>query len=146
MRATLRHNDLFRYGPECQAEPLASGIKQVRLGSFEHAVQFKSWFEHGAELVVPANTLTRMSYILDGFFEISIAGQTQILGPSGSFVVPIGADCAIRCLEDGILLSTQSAQLSGDHRTAPNKQELSSSTASKRFDRGDDPINDFRLN
>lgn len=110
MSAMRQHQDLFGYGPESQAEPVAVGIKQVLLGSAEQMVQSKTWFQHGAQQIAPASSQTQTSYILEGFFEISVEGQSQILGPSGLFVVPIGSSYSIRCLEDGVLLTTRAPQ------------------------------------
>ncbi|MEO1406749.1 MAG: hypothetical protein AAFV54_09705 [Pseudomonadota bacterium] len=109
MSAMPQHQDLFRYGPESQAEPVAVGIKQVLLGSAEQIVQSKTWYQYGAEQLELASTQTQTGYVLEGFFEISVEGQSQILGPSGSFVVPVGSGYSIRCLEDGVVLTTQAA-------------------------------------
>ncbi|MEM7458520.1 MAG: cupin domain-containing protein [Pseudomonadota bacterium] len=105
MSALLQHDDLFRYGPEAHAETVASGIKQVVLGTDEIMVQAKSWFERGAMTEVESEPRTLLSYVLDGFFEVSVDGKSQILGPSGSFIVPSGVAHAISCLEDGVLLN-----------------------------------------
>ncbi|MEL7042270.1 MAG: hypothetical protein AAGL90_12150 [Pseudomonadota bacterium] len=120
MSAMRQHQDLFRYGPESQAEPVAVGIKQVLLSSAEQMVQSKTWYQYGAEQTVLNNTQTQTSYILEGFFEISVEGRSQILGPGGSFILPIGSDYSIRCLDDGVLLTTQAPQ---GHNTNPRHTE-----------------------
>lgn len=112
MSAALEHNDLFRYGPESEAEPVAAGIKQVVLGTNGQLVQSKSWYERGARKAASAKPKTVVSYVLDGFFEIQVAGKTQVLGPSGSFIVPSGTDHEIKCLEDGILLGVFASESS----------------------------------
>lgn len=104
MNAALKHDDLFRYGPEAQAEPVASGIKQIVLGANAEMVQSKSWFEQGAVIESQANRRTLVSYVLDGFFEVQVDAKSQILGPGGAFIVPKGAGHVITCLEDGVLL------------------------------------------
>jgi|GEM_PF-5609558 len=105
MSALLQHDDLFRYGPETHAEPVASGIKQVVLGTDAHMVQAKSWFERGAVKEVDSNPRSQLGYVLDGFFEVKVDGKSQILGPNGSFIVPSGAAHVISCLDDGVLLN-----------------------------------------
>ena len=122
MTALLTHNDLFRYGPESEAEQVAAGIKQVVLGAAEQMVQSKCWYERGAEASAVSNARSRTGYILDGFFEIVIEGQSQILGPSGSFVIPSGAEYTIRCLEEGLLLSTFSGAAGGCDRLSVARQ------------------------
>lgn len=105
MSALLQHDDLFRYGPEEHAETVASGIKQVVLGTDANIIQAKSWFERGAMTEVDANPRTQLSYVLDGFFEVNVDGKSQVLGPNGSFIVPSGAAHVISCLDDGVLLN-----------------------------------------
>ncbi len=144
MSAVLQHNDLFRYGPKCDAEPIANGIEQVLLGSTDQLVQSKTWYERGTEMTVSSNARTRASYVLEGFFEICVAGQSQILGPTGSFIVPTDVGFSIRCLEDGALLTTHAAQTSDPDRHQRKKQPCrqhahqsaltSASTRSKTFD------------
>ena len=104
MNATLNHDDLFRYGPEAQAEPVANGIKQIVLGANAEMVQSKSWFEQGAVIESQAAQRTLVSYVLDGFFEVQVDAKSQILGPGGAFIVPKSARHVITCLEDGVLL------------------------------------------
>lgn len=104
MSALLKHDDLFRYGAESQAEDVATGIKQVVLSADSQIIQSKSWYNRGALRGAESNPRTLVSYVLDGFFEVRVAGRSQILGPSGSFIVPTGADYQITCLEDGVLL------------------------------------------
>lgn len=106
MTTMTQHQDLFRYGPESEAQPVAAGIKQVVLGAAAEIVQSKCWYERGAETVKCSNARTRTSYVLEGFFEISVDGQSQILGPSGCFVIPCGAAYTIRCLDAGVLLTS----------------------------------------
>ena len=110
MSALRQHDDLFRYGPESQAETVASGIKQVLLGADERVLQSKTWYARGAVTEAAAKTCTLVCYVLDGFFEVEIDGKTQILGPSGSFIVPAGTAHEMACLEDGVLLSVFAAQ------------------------------------
>jgi len=105
MSAPLRHDDLFRYGPEAHAETVASGIKQVVLGTDASMIQAKSWFKRGAKTKVASKPRTQLSYVLDGFFEVNVDGKSQILGPNGAFIVPSGAAYIISCLEDGVLLN-----------------------------------------
>ncbi|MEL6859176.1 MAG: hypothetical protein AAFO74_12370 [Pseudomonadota bacterium] len=110
MSALRHHDDLFRYGPESQAEPVARGIKQVLLGADDCVMQAKTWYARGAVTEPKANASTLVCYVLDGFFEIHIDGKTQILGPSGSFIVPAGTMYEMTCLEEGVLLGVFAAQ------------------------------------
>ena len=87
MSVSFLHNDLFRYGPESLAETVSTGVKRVLLGSDQHVVQSKSWYEQGAEIESGGNLQTLVCYVLDGFFEVKVDDKSQILGPSGSFMV-----------------------------------------------------------
>ena len=105
MNALLQHDDLFRYGPEQHAETVASGIRQVVLGTDANLVQTKSWFERGAVMEMAAKARTQVGYVLDGFFEVNVDGKSQVLGPNGSFIVPSGVAHEISCLDLGVLLN-----------------------------------------
>ncbi len=111
MNALLKHDDLFSYGPESRAETVASVIKQVLLGADDRVVQSKTWYQRGAISTSDANAHSLVCYILDGFFEVEIDGKSQILGPSGSFIVPAGTPYGLSCLEDGVLLGVFASQI-----------------------------------
>ena len=111
MSALLKHDDLFSYGPESRAETVASGIKQVLLGADDRVAQSKTWYQRGAVSQSDANAYSLVCYILDGFFEVQIDGKSQILGPSGSFIVPAGTPHGLSCLEDGVLLGVFASQM-----------------------------------
>ncbi|MEM7327576.1 MAG: cupin domain-containing protein [Pseudomonadota bacterium] len=125
MSALHKHDDLFRYGPEVHADPVAFGIKQVVLGTDARIVQAKSWFERGAMTEVESKPFTLVSYVLDGFFEVHVDGKSQVLGPSGSFIVPSGAEHIIACLEAGVLLNVfASERTSIDEFKTPHKMAI----------------------
>ena len=105
MSALFQHDDLFGYGPEQHAEPVASGIRQIVLGTDATMVQAKRWFERGAVTEVDAKAHTQVGYVLDGFFEMRVDGKSQVLGPNGSFIIPSGVAHVITCLDDGVLLN-----------------------------------------
>ena len=144
MSALLEHTDLFRYGPETEAQPVAEGVKQVVLVTAKHLVQSKCWYERGAATSSRNNHRARTHYVLDGFFEVAIDGKSQILGPSGSFIIPTSADATIHCLEDGVLLSVfapetceVSASKLEERLSEPFEREdrwSSITTPSKKFD------------
>ena len=64
----------------------------------------KSWYEQGAANASSGHDRTLVCYVLDGFFEVQVDDKSQILGPSGSFIVPAGKAYGVSCLDDGELL------------------------------------------
>ena len=104
MSDVLEHADLFMYSPESEAETVGDGLRRKVLGHDEHLMLVKVWFDKGAVGEVHSHPHSQVSYVLEGMFEVFVAGKTQVLGPGGCFKVPSGAEHGAVCLEAGILL------------------------------------------
>lgn len=46
----------------------------------------------------------QISYVLSGTFEVSVNGQTSVVGPGGGFTVEKTVQHGVKALEDGVLI------------------------------------------
>ena len=101
---TIVQSELFMNSPRSEAEDLGNGMHRKLLGYDKNLMLAKVWFDKGAVGEVHAHPHTQVAYVVEGKFEVTVAGETQILGKGGCFFVPSGADHGAVCLEEGILL------------------------------------------
>lgn len=83
---------------------VAPGSRRRVLVHTDQLMQVEFAFDPGAAGAPHAHPHVQASYIVEGRFEVTIDGRTQILGAGGSFIVPSGLVHGVRALERGRLI------------------------------------------
>ena len=91
-------------------EQADDGIKRQVLGYGPDLMAVKVWFEEGAVGYQHEHEHTQVSYVESGEFEVTIDGQTQILGPGDSFYVVSNKLHGAVCKKAGVLIDIFSPQ------------------------------------
>ena len=63
-------------------------------------------FEEGAIGALHSHPHVQCSYVLEGRFEVTVAGHTEVIAEGGSFIVPSGLVHGVRALERGRLVDS----------------------------------------
>ena len=83
---------------------LGGGVTRRVLSHDERMMAAEVGFETGAEGAPHAHPHTQCSYVLSGKFSYMVEGESVVLSPGDSIVVPGGLTHGTRCLEKGTLL------------------------------------------
>lgn len=83
---------------------LGGGVRRRVLSYNEELMTVEVAFEAGAVGAVHTHPHTQCTYVLSGRFSYSVEGESTILGPGDSIVVPSGLPHGTSCLEKGVLL------------------------------------------
>lgn len=95
---------IVRHHQEVQPIQLGGGTERRILAYNDSLMAVEVSFEAGSEGAPHAHPHTQMSYALSGSFRYSIEGESVILNPGDSVVVPGGLVHSTVCLEKGVLL------------------------------------------
>jgi quercetin dioxygenase-like cupin family protein len=95
---------MVRHHQEVQPIQLGGGTERRILAYDESLMAVEVSFETGSEGAPHSHPHTQMSYVLSGSFRYSIEGESVILNPGDSVVVPGGLVHSTVCLEKGVLL------------------------------------------
>ena len=71
-----------------------------------HLMQVEFAFEEGAIGALHSHPHVQCSYVLEGRFEVTVAGHTEVIAEGGSFIVPSGLVHGVRALERGRLVDS----------------------------------------
>ena len=95
---------MVRHHQEVQPIQLGGGTERRILAYDDSLMAVEVSFETGSEGAPHSHPHTQMSYVLSGSFRYSIEGESVILNPGDSVVVPGGLVHSTVCLEKGVLL------------------------------------------
>ena len=95
---------MVRHHQEVQPIQLGGGTERRILAYDDSLMAVEVSFETGSEGAPHSHPHTQMSYVLSGSFRYSIEGESVILNPGDSVVVPGGRVHSTVCLEKGVLL------------------------------------------
>ncbi|ODT66941.1 MAG: cupin [Pelagibacterium sp. SCN 63-23] len=95
---------LFAQPDEAAWVELAPGNTRRVLIHTPELMQVEFGFEKGAVGAAHSHPHIQVSYVAEGRFEVTIDGQTEIVGQGGSFVVPSGLIHGVVALEKGRLV------------------------------------------
>ena len=91
--------------PEAAAwTELAPGNRRRVLIHTDELMQVEFGFDKGAVGALHSHPHVQVSYVAEGSFEVTIDGQTEIIGQGGSFIVPSGLVHGVLALEPGRLI------------------------------------------
>lgn len=95
---------MVRHHQEVQPIQLGGGTERRILAYDDSLMAVEVSFETGSEGAPHSHPHTQMSYVLSGSFRYGIEGESVILNPGDSVVVPGGLVHSTVCLEKGVLL------------------------------------------
>ena len=87
-------------------ENVAPGMNRQIMGFDSDIMLVKVDFEKGGIGAAHTHIHQQVSYVVSGKFEVTIAGNTQVLEAGDAFVVPSDALHGAVCLEAGTLIDT----------------------------------------
>ena len=87
-------------------ETVAPGMTRQIMGYDKDLMLVKVNFEEGAIGYKHKHPHQQVSYVVNGKFEVEIAGIKEILGEGDCFVVPENSIHGVVCLKEGILIDT----------------------------------------
>ncbi|KKB11918.1 cupin [Devosia geojensis] len=83
---------------------LGNGNRRRVLIHTPELMQVEFGFDKGAVGALHSHPHIQVSYVAEGRFEVTIDGQTQVVGKGGSFIVPSGLEHGVVALEAGRLV------------------------------------------
>ena len=84
--------------------PLGGGTERRILAYDDPLMAVEVSFEAGSEGAPHSHPHTQLSYVLSGSFRYDVEGESVILNPGDSIVVPGGLVHGTVCMEKGVLL------------------------------------------
>lgn len=95
---------IVKHHQDTLLQDLGSGTARRVLSFNEQLMAVEVSFETGAEGAVHTHPHVQCSYVLSGRFRYSVEGESALLEPGDSIVVPGGLPHGTVCLEAGTLL------------------------------------------
>lgn len=92
------------YQQEIPFKDLGGGVSRRVLSHNEELMTVEVAFEQGGVGAEHHHPHTQCSYVLSGRFSYTVDGESVLLGPGDSIVVPGGLPHGTTCLEKGVLL------------------------------------------
>ncbi|HWK68047.1 MAG TPA: cupin domain-containing protein [Rhizobiaceae bacterium] len=86
--------------------PTEPGVRRRLLTHSDELMIVEVAFERGAVGALHCHPHIQASYVAEGVFEVTIAGETAVLEAGQSFIVPSGAVHGCRALEEGRLIDS----------------------------------------
>lgn len=95
---------LFAQADEGETTVLAPGNTRRVLIHTPELMQVEFGFNKGAVGALHSHPHVQVSYVAEGRFEVTIDGETEVVGAGGSFIVPSGLVHGVVALEKGRLV------------------------------------------
>lgn len=100
----MTEQQLFAQADAGEIIVLAPGNTRRVLIHTSEMMQVEFCFDKGAVGALHSHPHIQVSYVAEGAFEVTIDGQTQVVGAGGSFIVPSGLVHGVVALEKGRLI------------------------------------------
>ena len=94
----------FFFNQDIPLEDLGKGLKRRVLAYHENLMLVETHFEKGAVGEMHSHPHEQITYVLEGEFEFTIDGQTQIVKPGDSMFKESNIPHGAICLKKGILV------------------------------------------
>ena len=92
------------YHDRAVLQDLGGGVTRRVLSHNEQLMAVEVGFEAGAEGAPHTHPHTQCSYVLSGEFSYTVDGESVVLRPGDSIVVPSGLVHGTTCIKAGVLL------------------------------------------
>lgn len=102
----MNQSEHFLFAQNTEIEDLGGGLKRQMLGFNQELMMVKVWFEKGAIGYNHSHPHSQVTYVIEGEFHFNIAGETKILRPGDSCMIPPNADHGATCPTGGILIDS----------------------------------------
>ena len=100
----MSEQQFFAQANAGEATVLAPGNTRRVLIHTPELMQVEFGFDKGAVGALHSHPHIQVSYVAEGAFEVTIDGQTAVVGTGGSFIVPSGLVHGVLALEKGRLI------------------------------------------
>ena len=100
----MSEQKLFAQANEGEVTELAPGNTRRVLIHTPELMQVEFGFDKGAVGALHSHPHIQVSYVVEGSFEVTIDGNTSVVGTGGSFIVPTGLVHGVVALEKGRLI------------------------------------------
>ncbi|OBQ63598.1 cupin domain-containing protein [Mesorhizobium erdmanii] len=97
---------IFAHAGEAAWTPTPDGNRRRVLLHTDELMMVEFGFDKGGVGVLHLHPHVQASYVAEGRFEVTIDGQTEIIGMGGSFIVPSGLVHGVKALEAGRLVDS----------------------------------------
>src|SRR5690606_15263109 len=94
----------FLKGNDMEWEIVGEGVKRKIMGYDDKIMLVKVHFQKGGIGVMHEHYHSQVTYVVDGEFEVTIAGETQLLKEGDSFYIPPHALHGAICKKEGVLI------------------------------------------
>ena len=95
---------IVRHHQDISPIALGGGTERRILAHDDPLMAVEVSFETGSEGAPHSHPHTQLSYVLSGSFRYSVEGESVILNPGDTIIVPGGLVHGTVCLEKGVLL------------------------------------------
>lgn len=95
---------MFLKNGDIKLTDLGSGVSRKVLAYNEDMMSVEVRFEKGAVGAMHTHPHTQISYVLEGKFEATIDGKTEVITKGDTYITPPNAPHGVVCLEEGALL------------------------------------------
>lgn len=100
----MSEQKLFAIPGDTEWADLGNGNRRRVLIHLPELMQVEFGFDKGAVGALHSHPHIQVSYVAEGRFEVTIGGETQVVGAGGSFIVPSGVEHGVVALEAGRLV------------------------------------------
>lgn len=94
----------FHIGDLLPWDELGSGVKRQIMGYNDGLMMVKVAFEKDAIGAIHSHKHTQASFVSSGQFEVSVAGELQLLSAGDGFFADPNALHGVRCIEQGEII------------------------------------------
>lgn len=95
---------MFVFNDNIALTELGGGVSRKVLAYGEDLMSVEVRFEKGAIGAMHTHPHTQISYVLEGKFEATVAGETKMISKGDTYITPPDAPHGVTCLEAGALL------------------------------------------
>ncbi len=96
----------FQIASQMEWEQASEGIRRQIMGYDGQLMIVKVEFSKGAVAAIHTHYHSQASFVVSGKYEVTIEGQSQIVGPGDGFYIEPDEVHGAVCLEAGVLIDT----------------------------------------
>jgi quercetin dioxygenase-like cupin family protein len=100
----MSDSEKFIKNSEVKHEEIAPGVTRQIMGYMSDLMVIRVHFGQDASFPVHSHPHQQITHIIEGKFKAFIDGETAVLGPGDSYVVPGNTPHAVESLGSGVLI------------------------------------------
>lgn len=94
----------FISGEELPWEPCGPGVRRRIMGYDPHLMVVRVAFDKDAVGATHTHYHSQVTQIESGRYEVTIGGESRVLGPGDGYYIPADEPHGLHCLEAGVVL------------------------------------------